>query len=91
MAFFHVISAIFFVIKLVVFVLAYIMSSIALLLKGQKISFWSFLVRLQENLQFYLLLIGLHFLHGKDKQILDNSPFSTNNYFELKLIVLNSF
>ena len=34
------ISAVFFVITLVAFVLAYIMSNIALVLKGQKILFW---------------------------------------------------
>ena len=47
--FLRVISAIFFVIKLVVFVLSYVMSSIALVFKGQKILFRSFLVRLGEN------------------------------------------
>ena len=40
------------------------------ILKGQKILFWRFLVRLAENfLEFYLLLIGLFFLDGKDKQV----------------------
>ena len=63
------ISAIFLVFILIVFVLAYIMSNIAHILKGQKILFWSFLFRLGENfLEFYLLLIVLFFLNGKDKQ-----------------------
>ena len=45
------------------------MSNIAHILKGQKILFWSFLFRLGENfLEFYLLLIVLFFLNGKDKQ-----------------------
>ena len=57
----HVISAVFFVIKLVVIVLAYIMSDIPLVLKGQKILLQSFLVRLENFLEFYLLLIGLFF------------------------------
>ena len=71
--FLHTISAVFFVIKLVIFVLAYFMSNIALVLKGQKILFWSLLVRLGEN---FLHLIGLFFLYGKDKQkIFDNSLF----------------
>ena len=51
-----------FIIKLVVFVLAYSMFNKTLVLKGQKILFWSFLVRLGENfLKFYFLLIGLFF------------------------------
>ena len=63
------ISAIFLVFILIVFLLAYIMSNIAHILKGQKILFWSFLFRLGENfLEFYLLLIVLFFLNGKDKQ-----------------------
>ena len=63
------ISAIFLVFILIVFVLAYIMSNIAHILKGQKILFWSFLFRLGENfLEFYVLLIVLFFLNGKDKQ-----------------------
>ena len=63
------ISAIFLVFILIVFVLAYIMSNIAHILKGEKILFWSFLFRLGENfLEFYLLLIVLFFLNGKDKQ-----------------------
>ena len=45
----HVISAVFFVMKLVVFVLVYIMSNIALILKGQEILFRNFPVGL-ENL-----------------------------------------
>ena len=49
--------------------LAYIMSIIALVLRGQKILFQSFTVRLGENLEFYLLLISLFFLNRKDKQI----------------------
>ena len=57
-----------FVIKLVVFMLAYIMSNIALVLKGQKNLSLSYLVRLGENfVGFYLLLIGLFFLEEKDK------------------------
>ena len=60
----------FFVIKLVFFFLAYIMSRKALLLKGKKMLFQSFLVRFGENFfEFYLLLISLFFLDGKDKQI----------------------
>ena len=63
------ISAIFLVFILIVFLLAYIMSNIAHILKGQKILFWSFLFRLGENfLEFYVLLIVLFFLNGKDKQ-----------------------
>ena len=65
----HVIFAVFFVIKLLVFVLAYIMFNIALIFKGQKTLFRSFLVRLRENLEFYLLLISLFFLDGKYRQI----------------------
>ena len=66
--FLHIITAIFFVIKLVVFMRAYSMSNIALVLKGQTVLFQSFLVRLGETfLVFYLLLIGLFFLGGKDK------------------------
>ena len=53
----HVISAVSFI-KLVVLVLAEIMSNKALILKGQKILFQSFLIRLGENfLEFYLLLL----------------------------------
>ena len=67
-SFFLHITAIFFVIKLVVFMLAYSMSNIALVLKEQTVLFQSFLVRLGETfLVFYLLLIGLFFLGGKDK------------------------
>ena len=86
------ISAIFLVFILIVFVLAYIMSNIAHILKGQKILFWSFLFRLGENfLEFYLLLIVLFFLNGKDKQKkkFDSSAFSPNIYLKLKSIVLN--
>ena len=44
------------------------MSNIALVPKEQKIFFESYLVRLEENfLEFYLLLVGLFFLDGKDK------------------------
>ena len=47
----------------------FIISNIALILKGQKILFLSFLVKLGEKfLEFYLLLIGLLFLDGKDTQ-----------------------
>ena len=76
--FLHVISAIYFVIKLVVLMHAYIMLNIALLLKGKKILFQSFLVRLEENfLEFCLILIGLFFLSMKkvSKKKLDSSPF----------------
>ena len=67
-SFFLHITAIFFVIKLIVFMLAYSMSNIALVLKEQTVLFQSFLVRLGETfLVFYLLLIGLFFLGGKDK------------------------
>ena len=61
----------------VVFMLGYIKANIALILKWQKIVFQSFLVRLEENfLEFYLLLTGLFFLDGKDRQkIFDNSQF----------------
>ena len=60
----------FFIIKLVVFMLANVMPNIALVLKGQKILFQTFLVKLGENfLEFYLLLIGLFYLNKKDKQI----------------------
>ena len=87
------ISAIFLVFILIVFVLAYIMSNIAHILKGQKILFWSFLFRLGENfLEFYVLLIVLFFLNGKDKQKkkkFDSSAFSPNIYLKLKSIVLN--
>ena len=49
---------------------AYIMFNIAFVLKGQKILFQSFLKKLGENvLEFYLLLIDLLLLTGKDKQI----------------------
>ena len=65
-----IISAMFFIIKLVVFMLANVMPNIALVLKGQKILFQTFLVTLGENfLEFYLLLIGLFYLNKKDKQI----------------------
>ena len=49
---------------------ANVMPNIALVLKGQKILFQTFLVKLGENfLEFYLLLIGLFYLNKKDKQI----------------------
>ena len=49
---------------------AYIMFNIAFVLKGQKILFQSFLKKLGENvLEFYLLLIDLLLLTGKDEQI----------------------
>ena len=68
--FLRVISAMFFIIKLVVFMHANVMPNIALVLKGQKILFQTFLVKLGENfLEFYLLLIGLFYLNKKDKQI----------------------
>ena len=58
----------FFVIKLVVFVLPYIMSNITFVLKRQKVLFLVFSGMLGENLLgFYLVLIGLLFLDGKDK------------------------
>ena len=61
--------AVFFVIKLIVFVLVYIMSNLALALKGQKLLFLS-LVRLGEKfLEFYLFLIGLFFLYRNHKLI----------------------
>ena len=66
----QVISAIFFVTKLVILMLAYIMSNTVLIFKGQKILFQSFLVELGENLlEFYLLVISLFLLDGKEKQI----------------------
>ena len=40
----HISSVVLFVIKFDVFVLAYIMSNKALIFKGQKIMFWSFLI-----------------------------------------------
>ena len=90
--FLNVISAFFFAIKLIVFVLIYIMSNIALVFKGQKFFFLSFLGRLGENfLEFHQLLIGLFFPEGKDKQSFYNSPSSPSNHFKLKLIVLNLF
>ena len=59
------------------------MFKIALILKEQKILIQSFLVRLVEKFfEFYLLVIGSFFL-------LIAAHFSPNNYFELKLIVLN--
>ena len=57
----------FFFIRLVVLVHAYIMSKIAFILKGQKVLFHSFLVRLGENLMENL--ISLFFLNRKDQQI----------------------
>ena len=45
------------------------LSKIALVLKGQEILIQNFLVRLGENLEFYLLLIGLFFLDRRDKEI----------------------
>ena len=66
----QVISAIFFVTKLVILMLAYIMSNTVLIFRGQKILFQSFLVELGENLlEFYLLVISLFLLDGKEKQI----------------------
>ena len=66
------------------------MSNIALILKGQKILFWNFLVTLGENfLEFYLLLSGLFFLNRKDNKISIAVHFSLNDYLELELIVLN--
>ena len=60
--FLYVISAVFFVIKFV-FVFAYIIYNIAIVLKGQKILFKSFPVRLAE------ISWDFTFLDGKDKQI----------------------
>lgn len=67
------------------------MSNIAIVLKGQKIFFLIFMVRLGENvLECYLLLIGLFFfLMEKINKILIAVYFSPNNYFELKLRVLD--
>ena len=68
--FLQFISTFLLVVKLVAFVFSYNMSNIDLVLKGQKIFFRSFLVRLGENLlEFYLLLIALLFFDGKNKQI----------------------
>ena len=48
---------------------ANLISNVALVLKGRKILLQSFLIRLGENfLGVYLLLVGLFFLDGKDKQ-----------------------
>ena len=70
---------------------ANIVSNEAVVLKGHKILFQSFLVRSGEKvLEFYLLLIGLFFLKGKDKQkSLSTVYFPPNSYFNLKSIVLN--
>ena len=62
-----VISAVFFVIKLVVFMLAYIMSIIVLVLKGQKILFQSFTVRLGER-KLGILLAFNQFVFPQQKR-----------------------
>ena len=68
---------------------AKIISNVALVLKGQKILFQSFLFRLGENLESYLFLLALFFLDEKrfKKKKKDSSPLSSN-YFEFKSIVL---
>ena len=82
--FLHVISAVFFVIKLVVFVVAYIVSNIALVLKRQEILFRSFLVLLAFNWFIF------SWRKRQTNKISITVHFSPNNYFELKLIVLNN-
>ena len=67
-----------------------IISDIALVLKGQKILFWSSLVRLEENfVGFCLLLIGLFFPNGKDKLVSITVHLPPIGYLELKSTVLN--
>ena len=70
---------------------SFVISNISLILKGQKILFLSFLVRLGETfLESYLLLIGLFFLDGRHtNKMLIKVHLLPNNYFELKSIVLN--
>ena len=74
---------------------ANIISSLALKLKGQEILFQSFLVRLGENFLEFCFQLVYFFLDGKDnnnkKNLITVHPPSlppTNNYLELKSIVL---